>query len=329
MYDNVAAFTTEEEAEVGAGAEAGAGEASAAGGGVTPAPAQAPQERHHRVAMKWFHEYHAKNYMLRDKAGKLIAATMYYDPVLDYNHALDAKMGLGVAWYTLPQSPELARAMYDAAVESFGWRDVSKPIPAVDPGSFRWAVLGMLCARELGDNLVAQRLEEAMQDVLEPRFFGEGGDEFGYFFHLGEEWPRGQLNSLMMCNDLLTSAGDWLRVFQTGNADGEENSQDARFSQPTVEGIDFPHFGVCRARNDGDVLTVETYVGNSKRADEPTEFRVTKISAGSSATIVCDGEVHTDWMQDADDVATLWIKTTIAPHLFIVQTGTATTATKL
>lgn len=112
MYDNVAAFTTEEEAEVGAGAEAGAGEASAAGGGVTPAPAQAPQERHHRVAMKWFHEYHAKNYMLRDKAGKLIAATMYYDPVLDYNHALDAKMGLGVAWYTLPQSPELARAMY-------------------------------------------------------------------------------------------------------------------------------------------------------------------------------------------------------------------------
>lgn len=56
---------------------------------------------------------------------------------------------------------------------------------------------------------VAQRLEEAMQDVLEPRFFGEGGDEFGYFFHLGEEWPRGQLNSLMMCNDLLTSAGDW------------------------------------------------------------------------------------------------------------------------
>ena len=96
-----------------------------------------------------------------------------------------------------------------------------------------------------------------------------------------------------------------------------------------MEGIDFPHFGVCRARNDGDVLTVETYVGNSKRADEPTEFRVTKVSAGSSATIVCDGEVHTDWMQDADDVATLWIKTTIAPHLFIIQTGTATTATKL
>ena len=61
--------------------------------------------------MKWFHEYHSKNYMLRDKTGKLVAATMYYDPVLDYNHALDAKMGLGVAWYTLPQSPELARAM--------------------------------------------------------------------------------------------------------------------------------------------------------------------------------------------------------------------------
>ena len=85
----------------------------------------------------------------------------------------------------------------------------------------------MLCARELGDNLVVQRLEEAMQDVLEPRFFGgkdsvseDGEDdesEFGYFFHLGEEWPRGQLNSLMMCNDLLTAPGDWLRVFQNGN----------------------------------------------------------------------------------------------------------------
>ena len=80
----------------------------------------------------------------------------------------------------------------------------------------------MLCGRELGDNLVVQRLEDALQDVLEPRFFGDGsseGDasEFGYFFHLGEEWPRGQLNSLMMCNDLLTTPGDWLRVFQNGN----------------------------------------------------------------------------------------------------------------
>jgi len=344
-------------AGAGVGMEAGGARAvGAADSTVAPAlaPAQAPATAHHKVAMKWFHEYHSKNYMLRDKTGKLVAATMYYDPVLDYNHALDAKMGLGVAWYTLPQSPELARAMYDAAVDSFGWRDVSKPIATIEPASVRWAVLGMLCARELGDNLIAQRLEEAMQDVLEPRFFGgkdsvseDGEDdasEFGYFFHLGEEWPRGQLNSLMMCNDLLTAPGDWLRVFQNGNAEGAENSQDARFSQPTVEGIAFPAFGVCQARNDGDVLTVETYVGTAAAANRVTEFRVTNIAAGHTPTVVCDGVVHTDWtvvtaMQSGDGGgdggggggggSTLCIKTTIAPHLFTIQTGTATTATKL
>ena len=106
---------------------------------------------------------------------------------------------------------------------------MSKPIASIEPGSVRWAVLGMLCGRELGDNLVVQRLEDALQDVLEPRFFGDGsseGDasEFGYFFHLGEEWPRGQLNSLMMCNDLLTTPGDWLRVFQNGNVSLINNS---------------------------------------------------------------------------------------------------------
>lgn len=130
MYDNVAAASsTKEKAAAGAAgkaANAGAGAGSrvgvgtgarAAGADSTIAPASAsaptrtPASNHHRVAMKWFHEYHSKNYMLRDNTGKLVAATMYYDPVLDYNHALDAKMGLGVAWYTLPQSPELARAM--------------------------------------------------------------------------------------------------------------------------------------------------------------------------------------------------------------------------
>ncbi len=52
----------------------------------------------HEVASRWFTEYHAKHFMPRGPNGQVNGATMYFDPVEDHNHIIDASMGLGVAW---------------------------------------------------------------------------------------------------------------------------------------------------------------------------------------------------------------------------------------
>ena len=91
--------------------------------------------------------------------------------------------------------------MYEAAVEQEGWRDETRSIkPSMS--RVRRNVLGMVVARELGDELVADRLEAALQPLIEPKCFGD--EEFGWFLHLNEPWPRGQINSLLIVNDLIS-----------------------------------------------------------------------------------------------------------------------------
>jgi hypothetical protein len=121
--------------------------------------------------------------------------------------------------------------------------------------------------------------------------------------------------------------------------------------------VDFPDLGIAQAANEGDVLTVETYAGTTAAAGQPTHFRIVNLPStgggdsdgggggggggggrgrgrdthgGSnySPVVVCDGQVHSAWSMDTAAGA-LTIYTTFAAHLFTVQTGTATTATKL
>merc|ERR1711860_405336 len=104
----------------------------------------------------------------------------------------------------------------------------------------------------MGDEPVVNKLKNHINRTSEGKFFGTS--EFGFFFHLGENWPRGQMSALLMCGEVLTS-GDWQRAFHNaGNKD--------RFHAPTVEGIAFPDVGVSQAWNDTErgVLIVSLYV---------------------------------------------------------------------
>ena len=157
----------------------------------------------------------------------------------------------------------------------------------------------------------------AVQVMTDGQSFGDG--EFGFFSHLGESWPRGQSSALHICSEVM-SKGAWSRAF---------NAPDwqARFSQPTVEGVDFPTMGVASARNDlsAGELRVETYAASPAATGAATSFRLTTLEGcdlgGFSAT--CDGAAFEGFVVHGAEVT---VETTVASHSFVFKTGFRGTA---
>ncbi len=83
----------------------------------------------------------------------------------------------------MPQSPELATQIYEAAAETNGWHDPKRDI---QPDA-----LALVMARALGDYTAVVRLSAAAERHFEPRWFGEDMEKFGWWFNYGEPGPRG------------------------------------------------------------------------------------------------------------------------------------------
>jgi hypothetical protein len=160
-----------------------------------------------------------------------------------------------------------------------------------------------------------------LQVITDGQSFGDG--EFGFFSHLGEPWPRGQSSALHICSEVM-SKGAWSRAFNA--PDWRE-----RFSQPTVEGVDFPLLGIASARNDlsAGELRVETYAASPSAAGavagSATRFRLTALEGcdlgGFSAT--CDGAAFEGFAVHGAEVT---VETTVASHSFVFKTGFRGTA---
>ena len=52
--------------------------------------------------------------------------------------------------------------------------------------------IGLLMAREIGDDSTEAHLRDSAEQHFEPRFFGDDDDRFGWFFGCDEPYPRGQ-----------------------------------------------------------------------------------------------------------------------------------------
>jgi hypothetical protein len=126
----------------------------------------------------------------------------------------------------------------------------------------------------------------------EPGFFGAGADEFGWGFGLGEPYPRGQLNGLLVMAEI-GAPGAWSRVFTDPNL--------AKFDQPTVSGVDFPRLGIREAWNSepepgvGPVLHIGCYAATAADRGAPTSFRVTQLPDAASCALRCDGAPYHRW----------------------------------
>jgi hypothetical protein len=248
--------------------------------------------------------------------GRVEWMALYHDPIADYTHRAGPTAGLSVAIYLLPQEPALAEILYRTAVDKIGWSDPARPVRSLpDP---RFLLLGVVLAREFGDEITLARLTRYATDHFEPGFAGaglQGSDEFGWGFGLDEPYPRGQLNGLLMMAEV-GAPGAWSRVFTEPNL--------AKFDEPTVLGVDFPHLGIREARNAGGVLHIGSYAGTAAERGAPTSFRVTQLPDAASCVLRRDGVPYPRWR--VLDPHTLQIDLDIDTHQFQLTWSTAPTA---
>jgi len=263
----------------------------------------------HQVFDGW-QEYARDNYMSVNDKGELEWFTTYYDPILDHHHTGGPASGLAVSLYMLPQNRAFASFLYESAVHALGWNNPRMPIARLpDP---RLMLIALIVARELGDHTTAARLGIYAENNFEPAFFGDGEDRFGWWFGLGEAWPRGQLSSLMMMNEIGTP-GAWGAPFNNPNL--------AKFNQPTVSGVDFPAIGLSQAWNDltAGVLHLATYAASASRQGEATSFTIENLPDASQIVIIRDGEKFGGF--SIVDAGQIEIDTTIGDHDFQIFTG--------
>ncbi len=235
--------------------------------------------------------------------GRVEWMALYHDPIAEYTHRAGPTAGLSVSIYMLPQAPDLAEILYRTAVDKIGWSDPARPVRSLpDP---RFLLLGIVLAREFGDEITLARLSEYADAHFEPGFFGTGADEFGWGFGLGEEYPRGQFNGLLVMAEV-GGPGAWSRVFTEPNL--------AKFDQPTVSGVDFPRLGIAAARNEDrtGILHVDTYAATAFARGSPTSLRVSQLPDSATCALRCDGAPYERWR--AVDASTIEVDLDIDDH---------------
>jgi hypothetical protein len=266
--------------------------------------------RHSHVVYENWLEYAREHYMLVSRQGKLERFTLYYDPLLQHHHRGGPGSALGTCFYVLPQDREFAQFIYEAAVNAFGWNNPRAGVLKLsDP---RLMLLALVLAREFGDLTTQARIASIAEREFQPLSFGSENEQFGWWFNLGETYPRGQLSALLMMMEV-GKAGDWGRVFSRPQTD--------RFKAPTVEGVDYPKLGISQAWNDvtNGVLNVSTYAATPSLRGRRVQWRVANIDDPSNAVVIRDGELYeqTHVTEDGD----LEIAGTIGDFSYQIHTG--------
>ena len=231
---------------------------------------------------KWLYGTFKNEYCTFDEDGFIESLTFYYDVELDYNFVVPASrrhaspISFSLAWYMLPLDAEFAFHIYMSHIKEIRLRDLSVPIKPTIALNARFLLMPYVLSIEFGDTVVTNRLEPYVMAAAEGKQFDN--NQFGYFFHFGEDWPRGQLSSLLMCASVM-AAGDWQRAF----ANAHERS---RFHAPTVLDVDYPNIGVSRAFNveASQSLVVSFYLCDGA-VGLKTQFSVTNIPIGIQKAI--------------------------------------------
>jgi hypothetical protein len=95
----------------------------------------------------------------------------------------------------------------------------------------------------------------------------------------------------------------------------------AKFTAPTVEGVDYPSVGLAVARNDIDrgELLVRTDAATPSHAGRATSIRVVQLPHVDNVRITCDREEFSAWRAVGPDAIELDL--TVGEHDLVVRTG--------
>lgn len=268
----------------------------------------------HRPFETWI-DFAQHNYMGRNRRGDLDWFAFYYDPqrqeACTFPDNATGMASLVTLPYIYPQDKQWGGWLYEQSVRMLGYSNPKARIFPLIPDP-RMISIALMFAHELGDDVTETRLREFVEENYEPRTFGDEDDRFGWFFGWGERYPRGQHSALMMIPEL-GGRGAWSRW---------SNEPDpAKFTAPTVEGVDYPAIGLSIARNDIDAgeLMLETYAATPSRGGDATSFRVTQIPDTGNVRVTCDGDEFTGWRRS--EPGEIELDLAIGEHSVVVRTG--------
>jgi hypothetical protein len=210
-------------------------------------------------------------------------------------------------FYLAPQQWDDAQRLYEWSVPHVFHYSDPQVLRAqlADPRNF---AVGLLIAREVGDSPRYQALLDLAEQLCEPTWDRERG-EFYYSFGLGEAYPRGQANAVMMAADAGGKQA-WWRVFNEPNV--------RKFDQPSVRDVDFPRLGISQAFYDADkhCLAVSTYVADPWTAGTSTTFTVDHLREPNQSRVLRDGSVYENWRVSSE--TSIQIKVEVRDHSYLV-----------
>jgi Linalool dehydratase/isomerase len=222
---------------------------------------------------------------------------------------------IGPAMQLLPVEPAFATRIYEGMIKNFGRVDddglhivwppaVVGTDDRIDPASTSGA---LTYAREIGDVERAEALEQWMNTHGGATY---DNGEFYFTYGLEEEWPRGIPNAWATLG-YIGGAGSLRRTYNELNLE--------KFSQPTLEGVDYPGVNVSQASYDAakDALIVTISPG-SARVGSITTFRVTHYPYGERGhQVLMDGKEHDDW-SDAGP-GEIVVRATVDDHTLVIR----------
>ena len=262
-------------------------------------------------AFKQWYGYAKRHYIAQFDDQLPEWVTMYYDPLLDFNHKIPSSANW-IAWgfYLVPNDREMAQRFYEVAKQGFL---VEKPdetaymvaTPGITKDNPYITVRTLSLANELGDTEIVKKLHAYVEAHYEPTWDREAG-EFYYLFALREPYPRGQYNANLMVSEV-AGPNAWWRLFNEPNL--------KKFEEPTVHSVDYPRMGLSQAYYDRRLRTLllRTYPIDQSGIGSSTSFRVTNLEHPGDCTVLADGAPYNSWAVHEDE---LEVTTTIDARSF-------------
>ena len=247
-----------------------------------------------------------------NKNGSLEWVTMYFDEINDHHHRTGPTHGLAVSFYAKPQDPQFAELLYRGAINFLGWDNPSIPITNEFMPDPRMFALGLTMSKEFDDQITHERLRKYAEENFEPQFFGINDSQFGFWFNLGEKWPRGQLSALAMCTEVCEPEA-WESLFNKPNL--------TKFYSPSIEGVDFPSVSIEKAfHNDRKgKLHFSISDGDKTKTNKKTNIEIFNLPDANEITVLCDGMKFNEYK--ILDNSRISINTQVRKHSFEIDTG--------
>ena len=247
-----------------------------------------------------------------NKNGSLEWVTMYFDEINDHHHRTVPTHGLAVSFYAKPQDPQFAELLYRGAINFLGWDNPSIPITNEFMPDPRMFALGLTMSKEFDDQITHERLRKYAEENFEPQFFGTNDSQFGFWFNLGEKWPRGQLSALAMCAEVCEPEA-WESLFNKPNL--------TKFYSPSIGGVDFPSVSIEKAFHDDrkGKLHFSISDGDKTKTNKKTNIEVFNLPDANQITVLCDGMEFKEY--NILDNSRISINTQVRKHSFEIDTG--------